>query len=267
MADPTNIIVCGAAGRMGQAVIAAAVADRGIAVTGLVEAQGHPMIGAPVDTGGTLVVMKLDFPRVEKAVVIDFTTPDATVEHVREAVIRGFPAVIGTTGLSADQRRELEHASRKIPVVSSANMSAGVNLLARLVWVAARALKDGVDVEIIEAHHNKKKDAPSGTALMLAESAASGLGRPKGQEFVHGRKGACGERVPGEIGIHAVRGGDIAGDHTVLFAMTGERLELIHRAQGREAFARGALLAAKFAWGAKPGMYTMDHVLGLEKAG
>jgi 4-hydroxy-tetrahydrodipicolinate reductase len=260
MADATRIIVCGAAGRMGAAIIAAAGED-GIEVAGLVEARGHPKVGSLVEIGGRSVPIRADLPRVDTAVIIDFTAPEAAIEHVREAVIRGYPAVVGTTGLTPEQSREIEHAGRKIPVVTSANMSVGVNTLLSLVREAARALGPGADVEIVEMHHGAKKDAPSGTALMLADAAAAG----KKTRLVHGRQGAVGPRSRGEIGIHAVRGGDIAGDHTVLFAMPGERLELTHRAHGRDAFARGALLAARFAAGAKPGVYGMGHVLGMEK--
>jgi len=261
MDKATEIIICGAAGRMGEAIIAAAAIDPGITVAGLVEARGHPKVGSSVEVGDARVLIRADLPRVERAVLVDFTAPEAAVEHLRKAVIFGYPAVIGTTGLSADQGREMEHASRKIPVVTSANMSAGVNLLLGLVREAARALGPAADIEIIEVHHNRKKDAPSGTALMLADAAADG--RPRGAGLVHGRHGTPGPRTPGEIGIHAVRGGDVFGDHTVLFAMAGERLELTHRAHGRDAFARGALLAARFASTAKPGIYSMGHVLGL----
>jgi len=264
MADVTRIIICGAAGRMG-AAIAAAAGEDGIEVAGLVEARGHPKVGSLVEIGGRSVPIRADLPRADQAVIIDFTSPEAAIEHVREAVIRGYPAVVGTTGMTPEQKQEIEHAGRKIPVVMSANMSAGVNVLLGLVRDAARALGAGADVEIVEMHHGAKKDAPSGTALMLADAAADGAGRPRGAGLVYGRHGTPGPRTPAEIGIHAVRGGDIAGDHTVLFAMQGERLELTHRAHGREAFAMGALLAARFAAGAKPGVYGMGHVLGMEK--
>ena len=273
----TSIIICGAFGRMGKAITAAAGADREIAVRGLVEAQGHPDLGSVVRVGDGDIAVTADIPRCQNAVMVDFTSPEATMEHLREAVIRGHAIVVGTTGLGDAHRREAEHAARKIPVIVSANMSAGVSLLLRLAGEAARILGAEADVEIIETHHNRKKDAPSGTALMIASAVADARGRPHGQDLVFGRAAAPGpgpgprERKPGEIGIHAVRGGDIAGDHTVLFALAGERLELTHRAHGRDALARGTLRAAKFAAAAEPGLYSMKDVLGLgqglEKAG
>lgn len=260
-----DIIVCGAAGRMGHAIIAAASEDPDVNIIGLVEAAGHAALQQPVRIGGTEMKIRDQLPRTGKAVVIEFTVPAATAEHLREAVISRYPMVIGTTGLTDMQMQEVTHAARKIAIVQAANMSTGVNVLMQLVREAVRALGEDADIEIIETHHNKKKDAPSGTALAIADAVAETRGRVHAgvQNLAHGRRGNQAARKPGEVGIHAVRGGDIAGDHTVLFALAGERLELTHRAHGREALARGALRAAKFSASAPHGLYTMNDVLGL----
>ena len=258
----TTIIISGAAGRMGRAILDAARADREIAVAGLCEAGA--LATGTVEFRGEFLTIQPALPRTTPAVVIEFTSPEATVEHVREAVGHGQAIVVGTTGLTPAQRGELDHAARRIAVVHSSNYSVGVNLLWRLAREAAAVLGDDADAEIIEVHHNLKKDAPSGTALSLAEAVNAGRGRPAGHGLVHGREGLPGERPRGEVGMHALRGGDIAGDHTLMLAMGGERLELTHRAHSREAFARGALRAAKFAAAAKPGLYRMAQVLGLE---
>lgn len=260
----TNIIICGAAGRMGRAILDAAREDREIAVAGLCEVGA--LAGGTLDVAGTPMAVQHTLPQDRGAVVIEFTTPDATVAHLREAAGRGQPVVVGTTGLSPAQVAEVAQAARSVAVVHSTNYSVGVNLLWRLAREAVAVLGDDADAEIIEVHHNRKKDAPSGTALTLAEAVNAGRGKPAGRGTVFGRHGAPGERPAGEVGIHAVRGGDIAGDHTLLLALGGERLELTHRAHSREAFAKGALRAAKFAATAKPGLYTMAQVLGLEPA-
>ena len=192
--------------------------------------------------------------------VIDFSYHTAVPPAITKAAAKGIAYVIGTTGLTPDEQQVVDEAAKKIPVVQSGNYSLGVNLLLELVNTAAKTLGPEYDVEVVEMHHKHKKDAPSGTALMLAKSAASGRG--KKDDFIYGRKGDIGERPVGEIAIHALRGGSVVGDHTVMFAGDVERVEITHKAQGREAFAAGALKALAWAKGRKPGIYTMRDVLG-----
>ena len=194
--------------------------------------------------------------------VVDFSFHAAVPELAEKAAAAGIPYVIGTTGLTADEQARIDECAKKIPVVQSGNYSLGVNLLLGLVEQAARVLGAGYDIEVVEMHHKHKKDAPSGTALMLAKSAADGRGADLGAKAVYGRKGDIGERPVGEIAIHALRGGSVVGDHTVLFAGELERVELTHKAQGREAFAAGALKALAWAKGKAPGIYSMRDVLG-----
>lgn len=192
--------------------------------------------------------------------VIDFSYHAAVPAAVTKAAESGLAYVLGTTGLTADEQAAVDAAAKRIPVVQSGNYSLGVNLLLELVRKAAQVLGQEYDIEVTEMHHRHKKDAPSGTALMLAKSAAAGRGR--GDDFVYGRHGDIGERPVGEIAIHALRGGSVIGDHTVMFAGDVERVELTHKAQGREAFAAGALKALAWAQGRPAGKYTMRDVLG-----
>lgn len=252
---------------MGQAILEASRGDGDVRVVGLVESRTHPRLRETVEVNGGRVSVEPSFPRKPGAVVIDFSVPSACMDMANASAVNGNPLVVGTTGLTQEQDREMDHIARKIPVVVSSNMSLGVNILWRLAREAARLLGPSADVEIIEAHHNRKKDAPSGTALAAARAVNEGLGRDADSGLVFGRSGQSGERPRGEIGMHAVRGGDIAGDHTVLFALEGERMELIHRAHSRQAFALGALRAAKFVAKAKPGKYNMSQVLGLGNPG
>ena len=194
--------------------------------------------------------------------VIDFSFHTAVAPAVEKAAARGMPYVIGTTGLTPDEQARVDAASKKIPIVQSGNYSLGVNLLLELVRKAATVLGPEYDVEITEMHHRHKKDAPSGTALMLAKVAAAGRGRP--DEFVFGRHGDIGERPTGEIAVHALRGGSVVGDHTVMFAGDLERVEITHKAQDRAAFAAGALKALAWAKGRPAGIYTMRNVLGFD---
>ncbi|MCL4692771.1 MAG: 4-hydroxy-tetrahydrodipicolinate reductase, partial [Candidatus Hydrogenedentes bacterium] len=196
-------------------------------------------------------------------VLIDFTVAEACIGNVSAAAAAGKPAVIGTTGLNDAQKAELEAMSRTISIVHAPNMSVGVNLLFKLTSEVASILGLDYNVEIVETHHNQKKDSPSGTAVRLAERAAEALGLDYGKSTVHGREGMVGARPSPEIGMHAVRGGDVVGDHTVYFIGQGERLELTHRAHNRDNFARGSLRAARFVLDAKPGLYDMQDVLGL----
>lgn len=261
LARVTDLIICGACGRMGNALVEAARNESEMRVVGLVEAPGHPRLGERVEVSGGSVQVTASAPAAPGAVVIDFTVPDATVEHAREAARSGQPMVIGTTGMTEAHQREIDGAARSVPVVQSSNFSIGMNVLWTLVLLAARSLGERADAEIVEAHHAGKVDAPSGTALTTARMIAAARGGAGHQ--VHGRTGRAPRRA-GEIGIHAIRGGDIAGDLTVLFALPGERVELTHRAHGREIYARGALRAARFAAAAKPGLHSMAEVLGLE---
>jgi 4-hydroxy-tetrahydrodipicolinate reductase len=241
MKDSLRAAVVGAAGRMGQAIIAAANSESVEIISKL--DQGDQITSAGAD------------------VLIDFSQPDAA-EGVCEAGLKtNTPLVIGTTGHSVEQRKAIESAAKKLPIVFAPNFSIGVNALFWLTEQAARILGDGFDLEIVEMHHRLKKDAPSGTARTLTEILQR---ERKMTQLRHGREGMLGERDPFEIGIHAIRGGDVVGDHTVIFAGNGERLELTHRAASREAFARGALRAARWLIGRKPGLYDMRDVLGLK---
>ncbi len=194
--------------------------------------------------------------------VVDFSFHAAVPENIGKAAAKGIPYVLGTTGLSAGEQAAVDEAARSIPVVQSGNYSLGVNLLLALVEKAARTLGAGYDIEVVEMHHRRKKDAPSGTALMLAKAAAEGAGVDFEANAIYGRRGEPGERPAGEIAIHALRGGSVVGDHTVIFAGETERVELVHRAQDRRAFAAGALKAVQWAAGRKPGAYAMRDVLG-----
>ncbi|MFH1037749.1 MAG: 4-hydroxy-tetrahydrodipicolinate reductase [PVC group bacterium] len=264
-----RIIVCGAAGRMGGRIIACAREEGDLMITGAVERAGHPDLGR--DAGEVSGAGRLGLPLTDSLedvigsgdVVIDFSAPTAALAAAAAAAAHRKPLVIGTTGLCPEEEARLKKTVAGIACLFSPNMSVGVNLLFRLVEETAGALGDGYDIEIVEAHHRLKKDAPSGTARQIAELAASALGRDLSAAAVYGRQGMTGERPRGEIGIHSVRAGDIVGDHTVIFSAPGERLELIHRAHSRDTFARGALRAARFVASAAPGIYTMRDVLGI----
>ncbi len=266
---PVRIIVTGAAGRMGSRIIALAAAAGDLALAGAVERKGHTAVGR--DAGEVAGVGSLGVPIGDDLssvirsgqVVIDFTTPEATREHLTAAARAAVAAVIGTTGLTPEDLARAREAAARIPLLISPNMSVGVNLLFRLLRETARALGEEYDVEIVEAHHHGKKDAPSGTALQMAEVIAAALGRDLARVGVYGRKGIVGERKREEIGIHTVRAGDIVGEHTVLFGGEGETITLAHRAHSRDTFARGALRAARWIVRQKPGLYAMQDVLGL----
>jgi 4-hydroxy-tetrahydrodipicolinate reductase len=263
-------IVAGAGGRMGQRIIVALDGQQGIVLSGACERTGHPALGC--DAGVTAGIRAEDVlieERMERVlpsgdVLIDFTAPEASLRHVELAVQLGKALVLGTTGLDAAQVATLEKAARKIPIVYAPNMSVGVNLLFKVLADVATVLGDAYDVEIVEAHHRFKKDAPSGTAKKMAQVIAEALRRDLDKVAVPGRSGMVGERTTEEIGIFAVRGGDIVGDHTVTFAGLGERVEIIHRAHSRDTFARGAVRAAKWVVGRVPGLYDMMDVLGLK---
>ncbi len=262
-----EVVVAGAAGRMGGRILALARESPDIRVAAALERPGHPALGQ--DAGGLAGIGPLGVPvsddpapaLTRDRVLVEFTTPEATLEHLRLAATQGARAVVGTTGLQPAQTDELAALARRTAVVYSPNMSIGVNLAFRVLALMARALGDEYDVEITEIHHRTKKDAPSGTAQRMAEVIAEALGRDLGKVGVYGRHGMVGERGAKEIGVHALRGGDVAGEHTVVFSTLGERLELTHRAHSRDTFARGALRAVRFVATAKPGLYSMHDVL------
>lgn len=257
-----KVAVAGAGGRMGQALLEALRGEHELALGGALEVAGSPALGATV--GEVTVTSEVSAALGAAEMLIDFTRPEATLAHVRACRQRGKGMVIGTTGFSAAQRQELEEAARTIPIVMAANFAVGVNALYKLAETAARILGEDYDVEIIEAHHRQKVDAPSGTALRLGEVVAKALQRKLSEVQRHGRHGEPGARPAREIGFHAVRGGDIVGEHTVLFAGRGERLELTVRSQSRATYASGALRAARWLSGRKPGLYDMSDVLGLK---
>ncbi|HEX5077877.1 MAG TPA: 4-hydroxy-tetrahydrodipicolinate reductase [Geminicoccaceae bacterium] len=264
-----KIAVLGCAGRMGRAVMAEVLAAEGLSLCGGLESSGHAALGQDLGrlAGGEPVgIAASDDEQVIAAadVAIEFSTPEATVRHAAVSAAHGTAHVIGTTAIHADQAARLEQAAARTPIVWAPNMSLGVNLLLGLTEQVARALgPDAFDIEILEIHHRHKVDAPSGTALALGEAAARGRGVSLAQAAVRGRDGLTGPRRAGSIGFAALRGGDAVGDHSVIFAGAGERIELVHRASDRRIYARGALHAARWAHGRPPGLYGMADVLGL----
>jgi 4-hydroxy-tetrahydrodipicolinate reductase len=261
----TRIAIAGVGGRMGQALVQA-VADHPEALLGAAsEREGSALLGQPIagQDPGVRVVADLASVAADFDVLIDFTRPDATVAHAALCRAHDKRLVVGTTGLSAAQEGDLRAAAQEVPVVFAPNMSVGVNLTFKLVELAARVLGDDVDIEIIEAHHRHKVDAPSGTALRLGRIVAETLGRDLGTDAVYGREGHTGARERRTIGFATVRAGDIVGEHTTLFAADGERLEITHRASSRLTFAAGAVRAAVWLSGQDPGLYDMQDVLGL----
>ncbi|HKA88758.1 MAG TPA: 4-hydroxy-tetrahydrodipicolinate reductase [Haliangiales bacterium] len=255
-------VVPGAAGKMGGMLIQAIRSDAAVALHAAVERKGHAAVGTEAEPG---VTIGDDFARALHGadVYIDFTAPEATGTLVAQAAARRVAAVIGTTGLSPEARTAIFHAAADIPVVVAPNFSLGVNLLLGLAEEAARALGPEYDVEVVEIHHRHKRDAPSGTAIALAEALARGRDADLAQVKRFSREGDVGARADGEIGVQAVRGGDVVGEHTVLFLGPAERIELAHRAGSRLIFARGAVRAAAWVAGKPAGVYSMKDVLGL----
>ena len=262
-----KICIAGACGRMGQRILEMTAAADDIEVGSafdLPEQAGTALAYGAAESGGVLTLSgSAKEAIVDVDVLIDFTHAEACLGNVAVAVDRGTAVVIGTTGLSPGQRQEIKTAAEEVPIVFAPNMSVGVNVLFKLVAQAAQALGLDYNVEITEIHHNQKKDSPSGTAVRLAELAAHALDLDYEKNVAHGRHGDLGARPRREIGMHALRGGDVAGEHTVAFIGEGERIELTHRAHNRDNFARGALVAARFAVSADPGLYDMQDVLGL----
>ncbi|MCC7203141.1 MAG: 4-hydroxy-tetrahydrodipicolinate reductase [Nitrospirae bacterium] len=265
-------IVTGAAGRMGCSIIRAIHQTDGIDVVGAVEQEGHPLFGKDAGEVAGIGPMKVrivyDLENIVDRgdVVIDFTNPAAALANMAKVAATGKAWVIGSTGFTKDEEENLRKlASGKTPCVFSPNMSVGVNIVFRLIQDVAKVLGDEYDVEIVEAHHRHKKDAPSGTAMKMANIIASSLGRDLSAVGKFSRHGITGERDKKEIGVQSIRAGDIVGDHTVMFCGTGERIEITHKAQNRDNFANGAVRAAVWVVKQKPGMYDMMDVLGLKK--
>ena len=272
MADPTRIVIAGAGGRMGQALVASVLAQSDLVLAAALDVAGAPSIGSDAGAAlgratGVRVGHDVDAALAHADVLIDFTRPDGTVAHAAACARHGVALVAGTTGLSAAQKDELARHARTVAIVHSANMSVGVNVLADLVGRAARALGAGYDIEIVEMHHRHKVDAPSGTALMLGAAAARGAGIDLATRGIYAREGVTGERERGTIGFATLRGGDVVGEHMVVFAGDGERVELAHRATSRLMFADGALRAARFVAACRrerrAGLHDMRDVLGL----
>ena len=263
-----KIVVIGAGGRMGKTIVTCTDDTDGVSVIGGTEYSGHSAIGsdlgvlAGVGRKDIFIVENIEDALTDCDVIIDFTTPESSIRTLNTAVSYEKSIVIGTTGFSAEQKNKISEAAEKIRCVFAPNMSIGVNVLFKVVADVSKALGDAYDVEIVEAHHKFKKDAPSGTAVRLSEIVAESLDRNIDQVGVYGRKGMT-ERDPKEIGIHTVRAGDIVGEHRVLYGGMGETLELFHRAQSRETFARGSIRAAKWVVNQPPGLYDMQDVLGL----
>jgi 4-hydroxy-tetrahydrodipicolinate reductase len=264
-----RLIVAGAGGRMGRTLIHAIAATDGVTLTGAVEAASSAVIGrdagelAGLGRNGVAVGTEIEPLLAQADGLIDFTVPAASVAFAEHTARKGCVHVIGTTGLSGENEALIAQAAKRAVIVKSGNMSMGVNLLAALVRRVAKTLDEEFDVEILEMHHNKKVDAPSGTALMLGRAAAEGRGIDLNQRAVRGRDGNTGARCTGDIGFASLRGGSVVGDHSVIFAGPAERIELAHKAEDRMIFARGAMRAALWARGRKPGLYSMADVLGL----
>jgi 4-hydroxy-tetrahydrodipicolinate reductase len=265
-----GIIVCGVGGRMGGAVVRAAQQFSDVRIVAAVDKPGGARLGndAGVVSGtdhlGTVVTDKIDTALKPNTVIVDFTNPEASLGFLRSAARKRTPIVIATTGFNPKQHAEIKRLARRTPTLLSANTSLGVNVLVCLLGKAAKMLGGDYDVEIVEAHHRFKKDAPSGTALALGRAVADALHRDLDKVAVNGRKGIVGERNKKEIALLSVRAGDIVGEHTVIFGGIGERLEFIHRAHSRDTFAHGAIRAAQWLVRKKPGLYSMQDMLELE---
>lgn len=268
----TRVVMVGASGRMGQEILHVLSLENGVSLFGAIVEHSDPLSGKPAPfhpdilCSAGILVSFLEKGRAEgiPLVGIDFTSVASSLVTARIFSEAGVPLVVGTTGFSAAEKEELFSHAGKIPLLVAPNMSIGIHLLAHLVREASRALP-GFDAEIVEVHHQKKKDAPSGTALFLGEAVASGRGKKLSDLSVCSREGMVGERISQTIGMLAVRGGDVVGDHTVHFLGMGERLELTHRASSRETFARGAVKAARWLVSKKPGLYQMEDVLGIAR--
>ena len=265
-----NLAIAGASGRMGRMLLEAAAADRDCVLVGALDAPGSPAVGVSVRAfgGNADVLVTADVATLAngqaRATLIDFTRPEATLTYLDACVTHGVGMVIGTTGLDDAAKAKISEAARKIPIVFSPNYSLGVNTVFKLLELAAKSLDAGYDVEILEMHHRMKVDAPSGTALKLGEVIAEAQGTRLADRAVYAREGHTGERKNGTIGFATLRGGDVVGDHTVIFAGSGERIEITHKSASRMSYALGAIRAAKFLHGKAEGLFDMHDVLGLK---
>jgi len=263
-----SIAVAGASGRMGRMLVEAVLSTPDCRLSGALDVPGSPALGQDAGaflgrTTGVAVTADLRAGLAGADVLIDFTRPEGTLAHLALCRELGVRMVVGTTGFTPQQKAEIAAAAQQIGVVFAPNMSVGVNVVLKLLETAAKALADGYDIEIVEAHHRHKVDAPSGTALAMGEAVARALGQDLSEHAVFAREGHTGERQPGTIGFATIRGGDIVGDHTVLFAGTGERIEISHRSNSRANYAAGSVRAARFLVEHGPGLYGMADVLGL----
>ena len=260
MTSPTRVAILGAAGRMGRALIEALPQHASLQLGAALDRADSAGQGGEV-AAGVVLSAELAAQTGTFDVLIDFTRPEGTLAALDACVAAGRGLVIGTTGFSSEQRRAIEAAAQKVPICLSGNFSIGVNLCLALAEHAARVLGERFDIEVVEAHHRHKVDAPSGTALMLGEAAARGAGMVLAEQAVYARQGHTGARVDGTIGFSTIRGGDVVGDHSVLFLGDGERVEITHKASNRANFANGALRAAAWLQGRQPGLYSMKDVL------
>ena len=263
------VAIAGASGRMGQMLIDAVRAADDCVLSGALDIAASPAIGHDAgafagQTTGVLITADIAQGLKSSRVLIDFTRPEGTMAHLAVCRTNGVAIVIGTTGFTEAQKAEIAQAAKHIPIMMAPNMSVGVNVTLKLLEMAAKALATGYDIEIIEAHHRHKVDAPSGTALKMGEVIADALGRDLKDCAVYAREGVTGERDPSSIGFATIRGGDIVGDHTVLFAGTGERIEITHKSSSRSTYAQGSLRAARFLVEQKSGLFDMFDVLGLK---
>ena len=266
---PHRVAIAGASGRMGHMLIEAVRAADDCALAGALDIAASPAIGADATAflghaSGVVITSDLATGLAGALVLIDFTRPEGTLAHLAECRRLGVNMVIGTTGLSDAQKATIAEAANDIAIMMAPNMSVGVNVTLKLLEMAAKALSTGYDIEIIEAHHRHKVDAPSGTALKMGEVIADALGRDLKTCGVFAREGITGERDPSTIGFSSIRGGDIVGDHTVLFAGTGERIEITHKSASRVTYAQGSLRAVRFLAGRRTGLFDMADVLGLK---
>lgn len=268
MVSPLKVVIAGCSGRMGHALLETVFADADLVLHGALDRTDNPNLGR--DAGeqfgklsGVKVTADVEATLKGADVLVDFTRPEASMQYMDACQKANVSMVIGTTGFSAEQKAAIEAASKNIPIVFAPNMSVGVTLLINLVEQAAKVLKDGYDIEVVEMHHRHKVDAPSGTALRLGEAAAHGIGQDLKDCAIYAREGVTGEREAGKIGFATLRGGDVVGDHTVMFAGIGERVEITHKASSRATFAIGALRAAKFLALKQSGQFDMQDVLGL----
>jgi len=265
---PMRIAIAGASGRMGRMLIEAVDAADDMVLAGALDVAGAVAIGQDAmaflgKTSGVQITSDLKQGLAAAQVLIDFTRPEGTLAHLAACEVQGVKAVIGTTGFTQAQKAQVAAHAKHIAMVMAPNMSVGVNVVLKLLDTAARALNQGFDIEVIEAHHRHKVDAPSGTALAMGQVVADALGRDLRECAVYGREGVTGERDPSTIGFATIRGGDIVGDHTVLFAGTGERIEISHKSSSRATYAQGSLRAARFLADKTSGLYGMNEVLGM----